>query len=685
MKPMLHAGALATSNVEPSREHAITDKPLSSPDSFGEATFAVRKTKRASSSDIRGTGFDIRDPVTKAIENMAFQSGTKVQSLTGNQSSIPPSSNREVGYSLKTSIKRKEPELAIDCPSRLPTSAKFEPPLETIRRSDTLKFTTPSVLGQRIVSSLTSNKRRGEPKGRDMINANTSPNPIQDSHIDIELDSSASGTARCRWYDDAPARTDMATARNTPEGGFYWGQNMNDDLIGQLGHVKTNTNYEFEGVNHIMGYESTAVDIGPEHYYPISCQAVGSGGSIDEMDGDVNDADLIALLTSQHDSSHSYTKPETTRVLGGHSSTDNLKAPTGNFLVAENPELFYSSSGRNSSDEEQDFFFGIESMNDMTQISSIAFGATERFLLSSNLQCPFDDSSQTLEVYGADLRGSMPPAGEESRSDHTICAGDTRHETSVSVANTSFGGEYDGILHRAAEVTDRVLAITDDELGTIDEGCANDRDSGSADVNELSLPRDSTGDSTSRQKLCVRTLGPLESVGPSTPAKCKLLPHLLEYDASGQPKPFARPAFPERVQDRSPIVGLSSKTFLRTCFRVGEALRAGSHAVRWSQDAIVELYARVVFSSRNGWKQHFQFADLFHDRPPFLSGTYEIFHGVDLWERDGGRFLTEEGKGKMCRCVGRMKRAGANWKLVVLNIWEATWDDVAWAKGIVCA
>lgn len=40
-------------------------------------------------------------------------------------------------------------------------------------------------------------------------------------------------------------------------------------------------------------------------------------------------------------------------------------------------------------------------------------------------------------------------------------------------------------------------------------------------------------------------------------------------------KPFARPDFPTLVLDRSPVVGLSPQTYLRTCFRIGEMFKEG--------------------------------------------------------------------------------------------------------------
>ncbi|KAI9781759.1 MAG: hypothetical protein M1839_005752 [Geoglossum umbratile] len=309
-------------------------------------------------------------------------------------------------------------------------------------------------------------------------------------------------------------------------------------------------------------------------------------------------------------------------------------------------------------------------------------GVTERFSPPSSLEYPFDDSSQTLEVYDSNLRGSPPPTGETLGTSNVSFTDSAQYKTRISAANTPSRGQFGEITCQTNQAAGRTLAAVDSQLHIMDEDYVGGQSTEPTHVIAQSTTTDAADDSTKKRKLRVRIPKPSETIGP---VKRKLAPHLLEYDATGKPKPFVRPPFPERVQDRSPIVGLSSKTLLRTCFRVGEALRAGSHAGRWGQDAIIELYARVVFSSRDGWKQHFQFADLFHDRPPFLSGTYEIFHGTNLWERDSARFLAEDGSGKMCRCIGRMRRAGADWKLVVLNIWEAAWDDVAWAKGIACA
>ena len=167
-------------------------------------------------------------------------------------------------------------------------------------------------------------------------------------------------------------------------------------------------------------------------------------------------------------------------------------------------------------------------------------------------------------------------------------------------------------------------------------------------------------------------------------------PYLIEYTADGSPKPFVRPEFPTSIRDRSPILGLSPRNPHRTCFRIGEALNAASAASRANIDALIELYARVTSSTREEgrWKQHFEFADLFSsEKPPFLSGTYDLWRGVPLWESDSRAFLGEDGKGRLARVVGRITRDEESraWRMRILNVWAAGLEDVAWVKGIVCA
>ena len=151
--------------------------------------------------------------------------------------------------------------------------------------------------------------------------------------------------------------------------------------------------------------------------------------------------------------------------------------------------------------------------------------------------------------------------------------------------------------------------------------------------------------------------------------------------------PITRPPFPRSVRDRSPIIGLSTEPVLRTCFRIGDAVNAGRRAVRLNQSVVLEIYARVQRSWRevDGVRQYFNFHDIYHSHGPFLEGSYEIWKGVPQWDEDCKPFLGSSGQGKMARVVGKMKRVEGHWKLTILNIWEATWDDLDFVQGIICA
>lgn len=188
------------------------------------------------------------------------------------------------------------------------------------------------------------------------------------------------------------------------------------------------------------------------------------------------------------------------------------------------------------------------------------------------------------------------------------------------------------------------------------------------------------------ESTAVSARKPLSKISPNT------APHQISFAKDGKALPFIRPPFPTPLLPRSPIPGLSPTTVLRTCFRIGEALNAAALALRSSlpTDALIELYCRIKHSGReaNGYKQYFEFADLFKpDNPPILNGVYSIWKGVELWEYDSRVFLGEKGRGKMARVVGRINReeGGKGWEMKVLSIWEAGWEDVGVVKGVVCS
>jgi hypothetical protein len=159
--------------------------------------------------------------------------------------------------------------------------------------------------------------------------------------------------------------------------------------------------------------------------------------------------------------------------------------------------------------------------------------------------------------------------------------------------------------------------------------------------------------------------------------------------------PIARSAFPAPCLDRSPIIGLTPSTLLRTCFRVGEVLRVATASARENRVVIVELYARVSWSVRDTERgvQTFEFGDLFHERKPWLRGHYEGWAGKEPWAYDAGLLVTgrEESEGevenkKTARILGRVERdeLTKGWRMKVMNVWMCEWEDVEAVRRIHC-
>jgi hypothetical protein len=154
-------------------------------------------------------------------------------------------------------------------------------------------------------------------------------------------------------------------------------------------------------------------------------------------------------------------------------------------------------------------------------------------------------------------------------------------------------------------------------------------------------------------------------------------------------RPFARPDFPGLVRHRSPVVGLSPQVFLRVCFRVAEMLKEGARRNALQENAIIELFARVTHSDRESGtsKQHFHFADLWHDRPPFPSGILANYKTPDLLRAESKVFIGA-GEAKMARCFGRLKKDGQSstgWLLDMISIRTTDWEEIKWTKRIVSA
>ncbi|KAK5653375.1 hypothetical protein OQA88_9067 [Cercophora sp. LCS_1] len=160
---------------------------------------------------------------------------------------------------------------------------------------------------------------------------------------------------------------------------------------------------------------------------------------------------------------------------------------------------------------------------------------------------------------------------------------------------------------------------------------------------------------------------------------------------SQEQSPFARPPFPPPLRDKSPVGGLTKSSVLRTCFRLNDVIPQGQRCLKAHQDAVFELYARVLYSSREKIKraQHFRFRDLYKNQMPYLPGTLAGWKTGSLKDTDSATFIGNgnSDNAKMCRCVCRLvqgKKGNPGWKLDILSIKEVGWDDVAMVKDVVC-
>lgn len=144
-------------------------------------------------------------------------------------------------------------------------------------------------------------------------------------------------------------------------------------------------------------------------------------------------------------------------------------------------------------------------------------------------------------------------------------------------------------------------------------------------------------------------------------------------------RPISRKPFQAQVTDRPLVMGLSTNSILRTCFRVGEALNAGCQAARLGHNVVLELYARVQSAKceSGAAKQHLVLADLYHDNPPFISAVFESRKGMSLSEKESAGLLDASQLGRMCRVVGAMQREpGGKWVMMVRKMHEVGWEDV---------
>ena len=180
------------------------------------------------------------------------------------------------------------------------------------------------------------------------------------------------------------------------------------------------------------------------------------------------------------------------------------------------------------------------------------------------------------------------------------------------------------------------------------------------------------------------------------------------------PSPFLRSNLPQPVPTEAIIPSLVPHRRIPTLFRIAEVYRLLATFSPTFPPQRIELYATIV-SSQRGYHteaQEFTFADLFFPyRPPYLRGTYSDWHLCELFDEDSAPFLDAAERNKLCRAIVRISKKsqnrnsrsrGSSWlngprsgqgveheidtlEVDILSIWEATWEDVEYVKGIVIA
>lgn len=230
------------------------------------------------------------------------------------------------------------------------------------------------------------------------------------------------------------------------------------------------------------------------------------------------------------------------------------------------------------------------------------------------------------------------------------------------------------------------------------------RESTTAPLSPFKAPKPSKPPTVRRNSTIPAAVSSLYSNPRSANSSCQ---HSAPDNSNRPLSAFLRPPFPDPLSQYSTLSSATPTSRLLICFRTAEILKAVASAS--SQETVMlylEVYCRVILSTRSGTTQQFTFADIFlPDTCPLISGTYEGWKGSELWEHDTAAFL--EDLPKMARAIitpvlvrngsnsveAEMEKGVAKGKwfgkrekaleVKVQNIWEASWEDVRWARGIV--
>ncbi|KAL2069607.1 hypothetical protein VTL71DRAFT_14286 [Oculimacula yallundae] len=398
---------------------------------------------------------------------------------------------------------------------------------------------------------------------------------------------------------------------------------------------------------------------------------VSNDFELDDFDDEgIDDADLLAISSEG-------VIPET-QPLVPRTHTAQLEVETTDVILAQDCRL---ASPELLSDDEFPLEDGLEE-EDLVSLPTHLQGVIETFQAPPSLEYSFGCGPMSGEVYDKSLQFSPPKSRPSSvlqaratglpiTDGHSPAKLQVDGETGLDPAEEedwSFIRSIDGANHSENPVA---------------SDPAFDQENTSPDKTaKCAIP-------LGPQKQRKRSIYPkiITAATQSSTLEEIVVDDSHEYEPL---QPFARPDFPSIVLDRCPIPGVTAQTFLRVCFRVGEMFREGARCNALKQDAIIELFARVTFSSREPGttQQHFQFADLWHDRPPFPNGILANYKTSGLAESESRAFVGAE-EHMMARCIGRLRRNAkknaTGWFIDIINIRPTDWEEVKWTKRIVSA
>ncbi len=358
-------------------------------------------------------------------------------------------------------------------------------------------------------------------------------------------------------------------------------------------------------------------------------------------------------------------------------------------LMTINKELAIQNQGPKSprilNSEPDDEYPMDEADEEVSKLSELmTAGVIKKFQAPASLQYAFGDDPGSGEVYDSSLKSSpskpQPTAASAKKLHTNIASTDTSPALRSDLEALPVGGEEDWNFlrtdHRAEDTEVQVIFEAPSEsLRPMDMMNRAERQEYMSSPSPKTLSHALNNGATRESSI---------------ETDLAFINWVLDDSHEYRPlQPFARPDFPILARDRSPVTGLSVQTFLRVCFRIGEMFKEGARCEAVKQDAVIELFARVTSSSREAGtnKQHFQFADLWHDRPPFPNGILFNYRTSGLAESESKALLGAD-EGTLARCLGRLKRDSKSepgWMLHIANIRMTDWEEIKWTKRILSA